>query len=148
VIHKRVLQAVLESEVMIADLSTKNPNVIYDLGIRHAVQRGRTISIGNQAAFPLPFNLNNLFVQRYEVGADGILDRDQALQLRGRLKDVLDEETTAPPSEGRLAETRIVVERGHVLHDLADTGPVVEPRADHAALGHILRQEGADPGRW
>jgi hypothetical protein len=42
VIHKRILQEVLESDVMIVDLSTKNPNVIYDLGIGQAVQRGRT----------------------------------------------------------------------------------------------------------
>ena len=80
---------------MIADLSTNNANVVCDLGIRHAVQRGRTILIGSEAAFALPFNINNLFIQRYEIGAHGALSREQADRLREILRAALKDEMTA-----------------------------------------------------
>src|SRR5689334_8650853 len=51
--HKTMFAAVMSSDVMIADITSGNANVFYELGIRHALRRGRTILIsagGKEAA--------------------------------------------------------------------------------------------------
>ncbi|MEQ8405186.1 MAG: hypothetical protein RKE49_08815 [Oceanicaulis sp.] len=43
-IHDSMIRKIIEANVAIADISTANPNVFYELGVRHAV-RGRTTII-------------------------------------------------------------------------------------------------------
>jgi hypothetical protein len=50
--HKTLFAALISSDLMIADLSTHNANVLYELGVRHAMRRGRTLLIS--ALGPLP----------------------------------------------------------------------------------------------
>jgi hypothetical protein len=107
VIHKRLLKAVLESDAMVADLSTRNPNVIYDLGIRHTVQRGSTIIIGNETAFPLPFSLNNLYMQQYDINDAGTVSGPGADRLRAMLKDALAEDGISSPIHEYFPELRV-----------------------------------------
>jgi hypothetical protein len=54
-----------DSETMIADITTRNPNVIYELGIRHAFVPTGTLIIFGSSEYPLPFNLQNFFKHRY-----------------------------------------------------------------------------------
>ena len=50
-------------------------------------------------------------MQRYEVGVDGILNRDQAQQLRERLKSALDEETTPSPLHEYFPDLKVELPR-------------------------------------
>src|SRR3954465_12853614 len=43
IIHRAALEAVIGAYAFIADISTANPNVMYELGIRHALRRGLTV---------------------------------------------------------------------------------------------------------
>src|SRR5688572_359837 len=44
-LHSALFEQIISSDVMIADLSTQNPNVLYELGVRHALRRGRTLLV-------------------------------------------------------------------------------------------------------
>ena len=63
-IMKAIYEALLQSEAVIADITTLNPNVFYELGVRHAVAPGSTILICADDA-PLAFDVNSLLVLRY-----------------------------------------------------------------------------------
>lgn len=54
-ICKDILNGLTESEIVIADLSEKNPHVLYELGIRHSLRSG-TILIA-QSMNDIPFHL-------------------------------------------------------------------------------------------
>lgn len=67
--HKTMFAAVMSSDVMIADITSGNANVFYELGIRHALRRGRTILIsagGKEAA-----NISLLPVLLYKSDESG-----------------------------------------------------------------------------
>src|SRR6266852_297673 len=49
IVHKSVLEAVIGCDLFIADLTTTNPNVMYELGIRHALRRGATVLLSSSA---------------------------------------------------------------------------------------------------
>jgi hypothetical protein len=55
IITSQVIQYVLDSELVIADLSGRNPNVFYELALRHAVRKPYVQII--QAGEPLPFDV-------------------------------------------------------------------------------------------
>ena len=68
-IQKAILQAIIASDVMIADVSSQNPNVMYEVGVRHAVRRGATILMSSDR---LPFNVSHSYVLRYQVQGDSV----------------------------------------------------------------------------
>lgn len=67
-IHKDIAKAVITADVMLADVSSGNANVMYELGIRHALRRGATVLLTSTA---LPFNIAHAYALRYDVAPDG-----------------------------------------------------------------------------
>ena len=65
-IHERMFQLIWRADVAIADVSLANPNVFYELGIRHALRPSVTIIIRNRLA-TLPFNIANLNSVEYDL---------------------------------------------------------------------------------
>ena len=57
IIHKPMYERLILCDYSVADLTTSNPNVFYELGIRHAVKPYTTINIF-AAGSTLPFDLN------------------------------------------------------------------------------------------
>lgn len=55
----------LGADLVIADLSTSNPNAIYELGVRHAVKQFSTILIANDD-FDYPFDVNHVAFFSYK----------------------------------------------------------------------------------
>ena len=64
-IHRRMFQLIWAADVALVDLSLLNPNVFYELGIRHALRRSVTILIRRKGA-GIPFNVSNLDVVEYD----------------------------------------------------------------------------------
>jgi hypothetical protein len=87
-IHKEILRAVIASDVMVADVSHGNPNVMYELGMRHALRPATTILIRSRNS-RLPFNISHLFTLVYEVGRDGGPEAASNEAVRARLTQVL-----------------------------------------------------------
>lgn len=66
-ITNMIIQRVHDAEVVIADLTTLNPNAFYELGIRHAAKKP-TIHVA-QNDTPLPFDTAGYNTIFYEVGS-------------------------------------------------------------------------------
>jgi MAP3K TRAFs-binding domain len=70
IIHKPMFERLILCEYAIADLTTANANVFYELGVRHAVRPWSTILIFAEGS-RLPFDLGPLRGLPYTLGADG-----------------------------------------------------------------------------
>lgn len=85
VLHKTLFSAILGSDLVIADLSSASPNVLYELGVRHALRRGRTLVVavgGNQ----LPSSVAYTQAIWYEPDASGRLTGEPAARFRNALQ--------------------------------------------------------------
>ena len=69
-INKSVIQHIYNADLVIADLTTLNPNVFYELGVRHSLRNG-TILVALEGT-ELPFDVGDLRVVFYRdrVGAE------------------------------------------------------------------------------
>jgi hypothetical protein len=69
-INKSVIQHIYNAELVIADLTDLNPNVFYELGVRHALRNG-TILVALEGT-KLPFDVGDLRSVFYKdrVGAE------------------------------------------------------------------------------
>jgi hypothetical protein len=92
-------QELLTADVVIADLSTANPNALYELGIRHALRPQTTIVI-SENKLPYPFDLNHVMITSYTHLGEAI-DYDEVMRFRQVLGDTLeavlqDQKTDSP----------------------------------------------------
>ena len=80
-----VIESLADSELVIADLTGKNPNVFYELGVRHAL-RNRTILIA-QDVDDIPFDLRGLRAISYEYEPESLVRFRRSLEAA--VKEVL-----------------------------------------------------------
>jgi len=78
-----IWKTIHDAHVIIADLSGKNPNVFYELGIAHAL--GKPVLMLAQSIDDVPFDLRHLRVIRYDQTLT------EATQLRKRILEALRE---------------------------------------------------------
>jgi len=71
IIHKPMFERLLLCDYAIADLTTANANVFYELGVRHAIRPYSTILIGAKEGQNLPFDIRMSRVLHYSLGKDG-----------------------------------------------------------------------------
>ena len=71
IIHKPLFERLILCEYAVADLTTANANVFYELGVRHAVRRWSTIVLFSKGGSQLPFDTAPLQALPYVLGADG-----------------------------------------------------------------------------
>lgn len=92
VIDIPMYNSILKSDFVLADLSTLNANVLYELGIRHAVRKNTTIII-SEKELTYPFDLNHILIEPYEHLGKAI-DYGEVLrfkkQLQEKIKTLLD----------------------------------------------------------
>jgi hypothetical protein len=65
-IMNQVWQDIRRSEVIVADLTDKNPNVFYELGLAHALGKS-TIIINQRSTQPVPFDLSSHRYHEYDL---------------------------------------------------------------------------------
>ncbi len=71
IIDKSMYAMLIYSNLVIADISTFNPNAIYELGIRHAARPRATIIL-KESGGKLPFDLNHSKIFHYHHQGDDI----------------------------------------------------------------------------
>jgi len=86
IIHVPMFERLLLSEVVIADLSIANPNVFYELGVRHSAKPRATVLIFGQEAGgnQLPFDVQLMRALPYTL-CEGVLTDEAAADLREKL---------------------------------------------------------------
>jgi hypothetical protein len=96
-IDKLMYELLLNSDAVIADLSTCNANAIYELGIRHALRPHTTIIIA-ESQFKYPFDLGHIAIEPYQHLGKGI-DFEEAEKVRDRLAAKLQELIDTPRTD-------------------------------------------------
>src|SRR5262245_34386494 len=89
VIHTAMFARLLLAEYVVADLTLANPNVFYELGIRHAARPYTTVPLFASIQ-PLPFDIAMIRAIPYALDK-GVLTDEGAAQLRAALRARLDE---------------------------------------------------------
>lgn len=90
-INKEIVARLAEAPLVVADLTDLNPNVFYELGVRHALRRAGTILLIDKKRSPsIPFDLSAYRVIQYEGSVSGIAS----------LMDQLKEAVVAVASKG------------------------------------------------
>jgi hypothetical protein len=85
VIDKPMFDLLLKADLVVADLSTSNPNALYELGVRHALKPYATILIKEEDG-RFHFDLNHVVTMQYKhLGPD--IGMREAQAKRTELKD-------------------------------------------------------------
>jgi hypothetical protein len=71
IIHKPMFERLILCEFAVADLTTANANVFYELGVRHAVRPASTVLIFSEGS-RLPFDVALLRALPYQLSAAGL----------------------------------------------------------------------------
>ncbi|HYG82830.1 MAG TPA: toll/interleukin-1 receptor domain-containing protein [Pyrinomonadaceae bacterium] len=88
-------ELLLTAEVVIADLSTSDPHVLYELGLRHAFRPFTTIVISDIHTKRFPFPENHVPVWKYEHLGYGI-DFGEVERFRRVLREALYDAASSP----------------------------------------------------
>ena len=75
-IHREMVDHIFDADVAIVDISLLNANVLYELGVRHALRPGVTVLMCQKGTKP-PFNIHGLKYIAYPPGERG---REKAQQ--------------------------------------------------------------------
>lgn len=88
IIHKAMFERLILCEYAVADLTTANANVFYELGLRHAVRPWATQLLFADGWGQLPFDVNQLRALPYRLNPDGAPANpaDDGAALTKRLK--------------------------------------------------------------
>lgn len=103
-----------DADIVVADLSTLNANVFYELGVRHAQKPNTTIIIAESVLMQkLPFDLSHFVIHQYQHGGDEIAEADRkdfVAHLSKVVRDILDAEEQrmrVAPDKPRLHDSPI-----------------------------------------
>jgi hypothetical protein len=77
IIHKPMFERLILCPFAVADLTTANANVYYELGVRHAFKPFSTVQIIAEGS-RLPFDVQMLRTISYTLGSDGVPDPAKA----------------------------------------------------------------------
>ena len=114
-IQKPMFEALLLCQFAVADLTYANPNVFYELGIRHAVRPWSTVPIMAEGG-RLPIDVDALKTVFYKTGSDGLPVTDSTAACSGVISAML-------------MEAKSGVFKDSPIYQLIDYYP--QPQLDH-----------------
>lgn len=84
-----IQSAIREAVVIIADISGKNPNVFYELGISHLLKQSQTIMITQDEFDQIPFDVSHFRIINYKntIGGKTAYENQLRLTLQSILRD-------------------------------------------------------------
>jgi len=97
VIDVPMYELLINAKVVIADLSTYNPNAFYELGVRHALRPHTTIAI-SEKDLKQPFDVNHTVIRKYEhLGKD--IGFSEVMRFREELQSAIREILADPRTD-------------------------------------------------
>jgi tetratricopeptide (TPR) repeat protein len=88
IIHKPMFERLLLCDYAVADLTTANANVFYELGVRHTARPRTTLTIFAKHQ-PIPFDVNFLRSLPYDLGKNNVFGDKEANRLRDQVAERL-----------------------------------------------------------
>lgn len=76
----QMFQSIIDSDLVVADLTDHNPNVFYELAIRHMISKPSVLLV--EVGTFIPFDIASLRVIQYDTN-----DLDTALEAREKIKE-------------------------------------------------------------
>lgn len=121
-IHRPMYERLLVAEYVIADLTLANPNVAYEVGVRHGSRAKATILIcACEFVDQLPFDLRPLRVFNYSVGKDGSVSGPEAEKLKRILAELLKQAVKGElPPDNPILQVTDVGASGPIEHEKTD----------------------------
>jgi len=92
-IHKVMFRGIFDADVAVVDITSLNPNVFYELGVRHALHKYVTLVIRRNSTAPLPFNIRGLNILGYDLGSEEQLEATRQ-KIRDYVQSGLDNQPT------------------------------------------------------
>lgn len=65
-IYDDIVKEIQEASIIIVDITNKNPNVFYELGMAHTLKQGRTIMVTQDGFKDMPFDIAHFRIIPYE----------------------------------------------------------------------------------
>lgn len=91
-IHKKMFRGIFDADISVVDITSQNPNVFYELGVRHALQKKVTLVIGRTDNLQkIPFNINGISIFGYEIDSQEQIETNRQ-QIRRRIQVGLDDD--------------------------------------------------------
>jgi O-acetyl-ADP-ribose deacetylase (regulator of RNase III) len=81
-IYKKMFRGIFDADVSVVDITSLNPNVFYELGVRHALHKYVTLVIRRNSNLPIPFNIQGLNILGYDID-----NADQVESNRKKIRD-------------------------------------------------------------
>lgn len=121
-IHRPMYERLLVAEYVIADLTLANPNVAYEVGVRHGSRSKATILIcAQEFVGQLPFDLKPLRVFSYSLNQDGNLSDLEAEKLKQVLSQLLKQAVRGElPPDNPILQVTEVETAGRIQHEKTD----------------------------
>jgi O-acetyl-ADP-ribose deacetylase (regulator of RNase III) len=88
-IHKKMFRGIFDADVSVVDITSLNPNVFYELGVRHALHKHVTLVIRRNSNAPVPFNVNGLNILGYDIDSEDQLESSRK-KIRAHIQNGLD----------------------------------------------------------
>ncbi|HZM20911.1 MAG TPA: macro domain-containing protein [Anaerolineales bacterium] len=88
-IHKKMFRGIFDADLSVVDITSLNPNVFYELGVRHALHRYGTLVIRRNSNLPIPFNINGLNILGYDIDSTDQLESHRK-KIRDHIQKSLD----------------------------------------------------------
>jgi hypothetical protein len=118
IIHKAMFERLLLCDFAVADLTTANANVFYELGVRHGVRRQTTVSVFAEGQ-PMPFDVALLRALPYKLGAGNTFGPDEAAALRAALARRLEEVRSLAAEQAATGSPLVQLLQGYNTSELA-----------------------------
>jgi len=92
-IIKKMFRGIFDADVAVVDITSLNPNVFYELGVRHALQKHVTLVICKNSNQSIPFNIRGLNILGYEIDSEDQLEIGRK-KIREHIQNGLDKQST------------------------------------------------------
>lgn len=138
-ITRDIVEGIIDAEVVVADLTSQNANVFYELGIAHSV--GNKTIMTAQSLDDVPFDIRSYRVLRYEQTIAG--SRQLSLDLDRAIKElVTDFERTSNPFQEAVASRSSIGSRKRTPPaKYVDVAALPKPMRDWLASNNIVYAE-------
>ena len=128
IIDRSMYALLYRADVVIADISTYNPNAIYELGVRHALKKHSTIII-KEGDCKFPFDLNHNRILSYEHLGDEISSNEAKRcqeELNKLIKTIIDDPKVDSPLYIYIPQTSVPVISEEALAEIIGEQKAIE----------------------
>jgi hypothetical protein len=140
-ILERVLRGIATAELVVADLTGRNANVFYELGIAHT--QTKNVLLLTQTLEDVPFDLRALHCNLYQMtSTDGLTGLRNAVR---RAAHEVSAKRVPSTLEGNITRTQLILDhmRGYLADRHRTRLPLIRIQAGISSLGNLSPAEGA-----